>query len=613
MALIGVDPATYIPADKLSLVYVGGAAFQAKDSAGTVTELSAAKLTALGLSSADLPAVVFTEDIPAEDPTIANVSGVSIARSAKASTKYVEQLAQNKVDKAIFASAVTQIDIDVQAVEAGVAANSEEIGKLKTADEGLDGRIDAVEQALGKLGTVEGGSIADALAKKVDKTDFETYQGQVTEALAGKVDNGTFNSYKEEVAGTVAGINQAVGKKLEASAFNTFKSEVYDVKMAALDGQIADRYTKTEVNEAIASQVASVFKFKGSVADIDALDAIEVKVEGDVYHVESNKTEYVWVGPKGEGEDIVPGRWEELGLTVSLDGYATEDFVINKGYATETYVQGYAYDKATADGKYQTIAAAGQDKEALQTAINGKVAQGDFDTLNAKVTGENGLEAKVAANTAKFADYYTSAQTDTKLGEAASAVDTKLADYAKSADVASTYVTKEFADGENGYATKAGLAGVSGDLTTLTGRVAANEAAITAHATEFNTLSGKVAANELAVSNNAQAIAANATAIEGKAAKVDVVFVEDASAKALELNKWYIVSAAFTGTLPAGNNGDMVKVSVVEGGSSAKVIANGATILGESKPCMLGVTEDGFEVYNETYVFVYNNGNWDIL
>lgn len=609
MALIGVDPATYIPADKLSLVYVGGAAFQAKDSEGAVTELSAAKLTALGLSAADLPAVVFTEDIPAEDPTIANVSGVSIARSAKASTKYVEQLAQNKVDKAIFASAVTQLDIDVQAVEAGVAANAEEIGKLKTADEGLDGRLDAVEQTLEKLGDVEGGSIADALAKKVDKTAFETYQGQVTEALAGKVDNGTLASYKEEVAGTVAGINQAVGKKLEASAFNTFKSEDYDVKMAALDGQIADRYTKAEVNEAIASQVASVFKFKGSVADIDALDAIEVKVEGDVYHVESNKTEYVWVGPKGEEE----GRWEELGLTVSLDGYATEEFVTSKGYATETYVQGYAYDKATADGKYQTIAAAGQDKEALQTAINGKVAQGDFDTLNAKVTGENGLEAKVAANTAKFADYYTSAQIDTKLGEAASAVDTKLADYAKSADVASTYVTKEFADGENGYATKAGLAGVSGDLTTLTGRVAANEAAITAHATEFNTLSGKVAANELAISNNAKAIEANAEAIEGKAAKVDVVFVEDSAAKALELNKWYIVSAAFTGTLPAGNNGDMVKISVVEGGSSAKVIANGATILGESKPCMLGVTEDGFEVYNETYVFVYNNGNWDIL
>lgn len=59
------------------------------------------------------------------------------------------------------------------------------------------------------------------------------------------------------------------------------------------------------------SDLGAVFKFKGTLADKDALDAVENPAVGDVYHLESDQAEYVYT----------ESGWEALGGLISFDGY----------------------------------------------------------------------------------------------------------------------------------------------------------------------------------------------------------------------------------------------------------------------------------------------------
>lgn len=76
---------------------------------------------------------------------------------------------------------------------------------------------------------------------------------------------------------------------------------------------ITDAYTKTEVDNLI----STVFTFKGTKATVAELPSSGNKV-GDVWHVTEDDNEYVWTDSN---------VWEDLGVTVSLDGYATEAWV----------------------------------------------------------------------------------------------------------------------------------------------------------------------------------------------------------------------------------------------------------------------------------------------
>lgn len=79
------------------------------------------------------------------------------------------------------------------------------------------------------------------------------------------------------------------------------------------DGHLAN---KKYVDDTINSKVTSVFKFKGTkdtVADLPSSG----NTEGDVWHVEADHTEYVWVKVDG----ALSPSWEALGGTVDLSGY----------------------------------------------------------------------------------------------------------------------------------------------------------------------------------------------------------------------------------------------------------------------------------------------------
>ena len=93
---------------------------------------------------------------------------------------------------------------------------------------------------------------------------------------------------------------------------------------------------------ALKENLTTVFRFKGTVANKDALPTTNNTV-GDVYHTADTHTEYVWVEgdstDKGTtSDDAEPGNssttydhsgahWEELGVNVDLSPYATRTWV----------------------------------------------------------------------------------------------------------------------------------------------------------------------------------------------------------------------------------------------------------------------------------------------
>lgn len=69
--------------------------------------------------------------------------------------------------------------------------------------------------------------------------------------------------------------------------------------------------TDTEVQSKIDAAVSRVLRYKGSVANYAALEAIASKEEGDVYDVQDTGMNYAWNGT----------TWDPLGSSVDLSAY----------------------------------------------------------------------------------------------------------------------------------------------------------------------------------------------------------------------------------------------------------------------------------------------------
>ena len=83
-------------------------------------------------------------------------------------------------------------------------------------------------------------------------------------------------------------------------------------------------YTKTEID----SKLSSVYKFKGSVADNDALPSINNTI-GDVYNVIETDMNYAWTGT----------AWDALGSSYQIPENVSA-FVNDAGYLTNTDITG---------------------------------------------------------------------------------------------------------------------------------------------------------------------------------------------------------------------------------------------------------------------------------
>lgn len=157
-----------------------------------------------------------------------------------------------------------------------------------------------------------------------DKVDAETGKGLSTEdftaALKSKLEgleNYSLPTASDEVMGGVkigAGlaINSETGV-LSATGGGTADSvdwsNITSMPQDLVHTGDLSTYATTSDLETLEGKLTGVYRFKGSVADMDALLAIENPEEGDTYNLADTGMNAAWTGT----------AWDEFGTTVSID------------------------------------------------------------------------------------------------------------------------------------------------------------------------------------------------------------------------------------------------------------------------------------------------------
>lgn len=307
------------------------------------------------------------------------------------------EMALELATSGVTAGTYTKVTIDAKGrVTAGANITVEDIGDLSTTLAGLatkkelEGYVkttDLTTELNKKVDKVEGKSLIDdteitrlATVKNYDDTDIKADIAKkadtttVNTALEGKVDkedgkvlssNDYTTAEKEKLAGlsnyndadikasiatkanaadvyTKEEVNTELGKKADKTTVETLTTTVNGKadKATTISGYgITDAYTKTEVD----AKVASVYKYKGSVANEDALPTTD-QVVGDVYNLEDTGMNVAWTG---EG-------WDKLGSVVDLTPYLTKEDA-GKTYASKaTTLEGYGITDAYTKSEVNT-------------------------------------------------------------------------------------------------------------------------------------------------------------------------------------------------------------------------------------------------------------------
>ena len=654
-----------------------------------------------------------------ENKTPVEIGGAIVAVSQKASTAYVKQVAANlkseleaQIDgidtangalggrvtalegavntingdgagsiaaavaaEAAIARAAEKANADDIAVIKGDASTTGSIAKAvaeeaairKNADDALDGRLDTVE---GQISTINGdgtGSIAKALDDAKDYADGKAATLQT--AIDGKVaKNGTDRLMTDAEGVKLAALptNAQLTSALEA------KANAADVTSSlALKADAANVYTKTEVDSAISTAAATVFRYKGSKDAYASLPS-EGNVTGDVWHVANAGTngsgaEYVWNGT----------GWEELGTAVNLSAYSnTEAMNTAIGAAKEAAIAaaGTAADEKVADAK-DIIDAYTVNGKAISTApvlgaadilmtgytpvsvddtvdiattddINDAFravishlntldevsggAVGDLSALSGRVTAVEGAVTTLNGNntTAGSVAKQVKDAVDAEASARATAdeeLDGRLDVAEAEIDAIEALLPKDYFNNTN---TVKDVLDTKADAVAGHSLVADLEidklAAYPEYSVVEDIIDAKVTAEAgkgLVPTADITKLAALPTNIQLSnmlAAKADkqpvIMSIAD---PILEAGKRYVVTDEFDVTLPAEPvNGTIVEIFVLVGGANRIVRPNtGDTILGYNKPCAIGISEEGWQLDNESYTFVYEGGNdnWHVL
>lgn len=507
----------------------------------------------------------------------------------------------------------------IGALETGLAAETTARGDADTA---LQGRATALE---GDVATLKGdattaGSVAKAVA------DEAALRVAGDEAIDARLD---------VIEGSGEG---SVAKALaDAKAYTDAREVVINAEVATkavkteVDTALAARYTKTEaeamVDGKISTAVASLHDFKGQVADMAALNAIQNPKTGDVYNVvtatNGTSAEYFYNGT----------GWEEFGTVIDMTGYATKQYADNAVAAEATRATGIegglrtdvdaanaaitvingsgegSITKAVADEA--TIARAAEQANAAAIAtLNGndttagsvaKAVKDAVDAEAARATGvEGGLDTRLttvegvaSANTAAVAVLNG---TDAEAGSVAKTV--------KDAVAAEAAIARA-AEGANADA----IAVLNGDATTAGSVAKAVKDAVDAEAATARAAEQANAAGIVALQNRA-------AALEGASS---YEFINLNTTKMLE-SKFYIVrNASLTATLPTGDAAVGAQIRIMLNDAASKL---GGSITPTGEDTINGLTnqETGAalpfaldEAMDITLLYDADNNDWVVL
>ena len=268
-------------------------------------------------------------------------------------------------------------------------------------------------------------------------------------------------------------------KKIDASAatvvevIDNLLSTNPNAALSANQGKILD-----DKISALSTKLTSIFKFKGSKDNLDAIQAIESPETGDVYHNSANSGEYVYDGT----------QWELLGLSIDLEPYAkTVDVTSAINTAKEELSSTITATTADLQSKIDTKVATEAGKSLVADTLIDQITQNKTDIASLTTTVE-GLTTNLADYKVKSVDSTASNGVALELSEAGvlkvtadvSALATK-----ESVDTISTKVENLTANlkvkdvntsASNGVSLSLtdGKVGVSVDVATLTPKVKEN-------------------------------------------------------------------------------------------------------------------------------------------
>lgn len=208
------------------------------------------------------------------------------------------------------------------------------------------------------------------LGSYVNKTDYDAFVGQYA------IDKDTFALADDVTEQLAAKANTAtVNTQLAAKANLQHTHAIADVVdlQTTLDAKLdKSTYNADKATFALKADISTVYKYKGTVADINALPA--KKQVGDVYNLEDTGDNVAWDG----------NSWDYLGGTANLSEYAKTSEV-NSSIASAKAELNTAFNTAL-NGKLDATANAVSATKATQDA-SGNVITATYATktaLNAK-------------------------------------------------------------------------------------------------------------------------------------------------------------------------------------------------------------------------------------
>lgn len=154
----------------------------------------------------------------------------------------------------------------------------------------------------------------------LDQEGLERLVRYINDALRGKANAGDIPedvALKEDLADFLkrADVEGYIDEDELAAALDPYATQ------QAVEDALADYATSDDLAD-LRTEVTALYHFKGNVADLEALQAIENPHEGDVYNIGDTGINAAWViGDDGEG------YWDEFGGPVDLSDYMLREDV----------------------------------------------------------------------------------------------------------------------------------------------------------------------------------------------------------------------------------------------------------------------------------------------
>ena len=260
------------------------------------------------------------------------------------------------------------------------------------------------------------------LGSYVNKTDYDAFVGQYA------IDKDTFalaDDVTEQLAtkANTAAVNTQLAAKANLQHTHAI-ADVVDLQ-TTLDAKLdKSTYNADKATFALKADISTVYKYKGTVADINALPA--KKQVGDVYNLEDTGDNVAWDG----------NSWDYLGGTANLSEYAkTSD--VDSSIASAKAEINTAFNTAL-NGKLDATANAVSATKATQDAA-GNVITATYATK----TALNAKQDTATAFKQTDADKLYLAKTGKAVSAASADSATKATQDASGNVITATYATKD--------------------------------------------------------------------------------------------------------------------------------------------------------------------------